>query len=97
MNIIFSEGSGKNDPIFGKCQMPIRMFLERRSEAFEQKSMLKDFFCMGKSDNFGDMLTGMTAMNGFEDVGENGEYPADSMEMGYDKMLIYHTWKDSKA
>ena len=97
MGIIFSEGSGKNDPIFGKCQAPVRMFLEKRHEAFEAKSMLKDFFCMGKSDNYGDLLTGMTAMNGFEDVGENGAYPADSMEMGYDKMLIYHTWKDSFA
>lgn len=26
MKIIFSEGSGLNDSIYGKCQAPIRMF-----------------------------------------------------------------------
>lgn len=95
MNIIFSEDSGLNDSIFGKCQAPIRMFLEKRGEAFEQKSMLPEFFCMGKSDNFGDMLTGMTAMDGFMPVGENGEYPSTSMEEGYRKMLEYPEWKQS--
>ena len=30
MKIIFSEGSGLNDSIYGKCQAPIRMFLEQR-------------------------------------------------------------------
>lgn len=97
MNIIFSEGSGKNDPVFGKCQAPIRMFMEQRAEAFEKKSMLPEFFCMGKTENYADLLTGMTAMNGFDPVGENGEYPADSMEAGYDKMLAAVTWKDSFA
>lgn len=95
MNIIFSEDSGLNDSIFGKCQAPIRMFLEKRGEAFEQKSMLSEFFCMGKSDNFGDMFTGMTAMDGFMPVGENGDYPTTSMQEGYRKMLEYPEWKQS--
>ena len=46
MNIIFSEGSGLNDSIFGKCQAPIRMFLEKKAEAFEEQSMLKEFFAI---------------------------------------------------
>ena len=95
MNIIFSEGSGLNDSVFGKCQAPIRMFLEKRGESFEQKSMLKEFFSMGKSDSYADMLSGMTAMNGFDPVGENGDYPADSMQEGYKKLLEQMTWKDS--
>ena len=32
MKIIFSEGSGLSDSIYGKCQAPIRMFLEQRGE-----------------------------------------------------------------
>lgn len=95
MNIIFSEGSGLNDSVFGNCQAPIKMFLEKRGEAFEAKSMLKEFFVMGTSDNFADVYTGMTAMNGFMPVGENGEYPADSMQEGYKKWLEYPEWKDS--
>lgn len=97
MKIIFSEGSGLNDSIYGKCQAPIRMFLEQRGEQFEQQSVLKDLFLMGKSENYGDMMTSMTAMSGFEPVGENGAYPVDGMQEGYQKMLVYDTWKDSFA
>ena len=95
MKIIFSEGSGLNDSVYGKCQAPIRMFLEQRGEQFEQKSVLKDLFLMGDSDNYGDLMTTMTAMSGFEPVGENGAYPEDGMQEGYKKLLVYDTWKDS--
>lgn len=95
MKIVFSEGSGLNDSVYGKCQAPIRMFLEQRGEQFEQTSVLKDLFLMGKSDNYGDLMTTMTAMDGFDPVGENGAYPADGMQEGYQKLLVYETWKDS--
>ena len=97
MKIIFSEGSGLNDSIYGKCQAPIRMFLEQRGEQFEQQSVLKDLFLMGKSENYGDLMTSMTAMSGFEPVGENGAYPLDGMQEGHQKLLVYDTWKDSFA
>ena len=97
MKIIFSEGSGLNDSIYGKCQAPIRMFLEQRGEQFEQQSVLKDLFLMGKSENYGDLMTSMTAMSGFEPVGENGAYPLDGMQEGHQKLLVYETWKDSFA
>lgn len=95
MKIIFSEASGLNDSVYGKCQAPIRMFLEQRGEQFEQASVLKNMFVMGRSDQFGDLMTTMTAMEGFEPVGENGAYPTDGMQEGYKKMLVYETWKDS--
>jgi len=95
MNITFSEGSGLNDSVYGNCQAPIKMFLERRGEEFERTSVLKDLFLMGQSENFGDVLTSLTAMNGFAPVGENGAYPTDGMQEGYKKFLEYVTWKDS--
>lgn len=94
MKIIFSEGSGLADSLYGNCQAPVRMFLEKRGEQFEQASILKDLFLMGTSENFGDQLTTMTAMSGFEPVGENGAYPDDGMQEGYKKLLVYDTWKD---
>ena len=97
MSIIFSENSAKNDIVFGKVQAPVQMFLEKKDEEFEKNSCLKDLFKMGTSENFGDMLGSMTAMDGFEPVGENGAYPSDSMEAGYSKLLIYETFKDSFA
>ena len=96
-NIVFSEGSGLNNSIYGNVQAPIRMFLEERGEQFEQASVLKDLFLMGESTNFGDMLSGLTAMNGFDPVGENGAYPLDGMQVGYEKFLRYETWKNSFA
>ena len=94
-NITFTEGSGLQDSIFGKSQEPIKMFLEKRGEAFEQASMLPELFNMGTSKHWGEKLTTTTAMDGFQPVGENGNYPVDGMQEGFDKFLEHMTWKNS--
>ena len=94
-NIIFSEGSGVNDSIYGNCQAPIRMFVESYTEECEKNSALQYLFKMGTSDNYGDLLTELTGMDGFDPVGENGHYPEDGMQEGNKKLLVYETWKDS--
>ncbi len=95
MTIEFTEASGLNDSIYGKCQTPIRMFLESRGELVEQRSVLKELFTMGTTENFADTYTGMTAMEGFKPVGESGAYPTDGMRESYKKIVEYFTWKDS--
>lgn len=94
MGITFSVGTGVADSVFGKCQAPIRMFVERQGEAFEQADVLKKLFMMDKDNSFGVTLTGMTAMRGFLPVGENGAYPQDEMQEGFKKLLEHVTWKD---
>lgn len=94
-NITFTEGSGLQESIFGKSQEPIKMFLEKRGEAFEQASMLPELFNMGASKHWGEKFTTMTAMEGFQPVGENGDYPVDGMQEGYSKFLEHMTWKNS--
>lgn len=94
-NITFTEGSGVNDSIYGKSQAPIRMLIERRAEAFEQASILDKVFSMEKSTHFGEKYTGVTAMDEFEPVGENGAYPISGMQEGYSKFLENMTWKNS--
>lgn len=94
MGMVFTIGSGVADSVFGKSQAPIRMFLEAQGEAFEQHSPLKRLFAMGKDNSYGVKLTGMTAMDGFQAVGENGAYPEDEMREGYSKTLEHMTWKD---
>lgn len=96
-NIIFSESSGLNDSIFGASQGPIRMFLEQRGEAFEEASIVKELFQMGKSNHYLEKYTGLTAMNGFQPVGESGAYPNDGMQEGFSKTFEHMTWKDSFA
>ena len=96
-NIVFSEASGVNDSIFGKSQAPIRSFIEKRGEAFEQQSVVKELFNQEKSTHFGEKFTSMTAMDGFQVVGENGAYPTDGQEEGYSKVMESVEWKDSFA
>ena len=56
-NITFTEGSGLQDSIFGKSQEPIKMFLEKRGEAFEQASMLPELFNISPSNHWGEKFT----------------------------------------
>ena len=95
MKIIFSESSNLNNSVYGNCQAPIKMFLEKRGEEFEQNSVLKNLFLTGSSKNYGDVMTTLTAMSGFEPVGENGAYPKTSMREGYSKTIEPATWKSS--
>ena len=78
-NITFTEGSGLQDSVFGKSEAPIKMFLEKRAEAFEQTSILKELFDMERSNHYAEKMTTMTAMSGFLPVGENGATPVDGM------------------
>lgn len=94
-NIVFSESSGVNDSIFGKSQAPIRQFIEKKGEQFEQESIVKRLFRQDKSNTFAQKYTSLTAMEGFKVAGENGAYPTDGQEEGYSKILEAVTWKDS--
>ena len=90
--ITFSEASGLQDSIYGKSQAPIRMFLEKRGEAFEQQSMVKELFNVETSTHYGEKFTTMTAMEGFQPVGENGNYPVDNMQEGFNKTMEHMVW-----
>jgi phage major head subunit gpT-like protein len=94
-NITFSEGSGVNNSIYGNSQSPVRMIIEKRGEAFEQESIVKQIFKMDKSEHWSEKYTGLTGMSGFQAVGENGAYPTDGQEEGYSTVLAAVTWKDS--
>lgn len=94
-NITFSESTGLQNSVFGKSQAPIRMFLEKRGEAFEQNSMIKELFQQNTSKHWAEKFTSLTAMDGFQPVGENGAYPVDGMKEGYEKFFEHMTWKNS--
>ncbi len=94
-NITFMEASGVADSVFGKSQAPIRMFVEKKAEAFEQNSMLPHIFTMGTSKHWAEKFTSMTGMDGFQPVGENGEYPVDGQQESFSKTMEHMVWKDS--
>lgn len=94
-NIIFSEGSNLQNTIYGASQEPIKMFLEKRAEAFEAESIAKQIFDHQPSTHWAEKFTSMTGMDGFQPVGENGAYPVDGMQESYSKTLENITWKNS--
>lgn len=96
-NIIFSEGSGVADSVFGKSQAPIRLMLEKRGEAFEANSALPRLFAIEKSTKYAEKFTTMTAMDDFQPAGENGAYPLTGFQEGFSKVIEHMTWKNSFA
>ena len=57
--------------------------------------MINELFSVSPSKNWAEKFTGLTAMEGFKPVGENGDYPTDGMEESFSKTLEHMTWKDS--
>ena len=75
MSIIFSEGSGVANSIFGKSQEPIKTLIESGVEAFQEFSAVDKIFSMDTTKNYAEKYTSETSMGDFADVGENGAYP----------------------
>lgn len=88
-----SISSGAAKSIYGDSQFPIKSYIEKKGEGFEQESVLKRLFRMDKSKNFAEKFSGDTAMGDFEPVGEGGAYPSNGFEEGFSKMLEHETWK----
>lgn len=95
--ITFSESSGVADSIFGKSQAPIQRFIEKRAENHEQNSVIRAVFDMNTSKNYAEKIVGLTGMDSFGAVGENGAYPVAGMSEGYSKVFEHMTWKNSFA
>lgn len=94
-NITFSESSNVNNSIYGNSQAPIRMMIEDKAEAFEEKSIIDKVFMHDTSKHWAEKYTSMTSMDGFDPVGENGPHPVDGMQEGFSKTLEHITWKNS--
>lgn len=95
MAVIFSQGGGLNDSVFGKSQAPIRMMIEQGVESFQETSMIDKIFYMDKTTNYAEKYTQETSLGDFQDVGENGAYPKTSMQEGYSVTIEPTTWKSS--
>ena len=92
-----SIGSGLVDSMYGKSQFPIKSYLEKRGEAFEERSILKKLFRMETSKHWAEQYTGETAADDFEPVGEGGNYPETGFEEGFPKAIVNETWKSQFA
>lgn len=91
---IMSEAAGFMDSAFGKSKEPIAAVLENSLEAFEQKSVLDKIFSMRTSKRWAEKMTALSAMGGFEPVGENGSHPKTDMAEVYSKTFEHTVFKN---
>jgi len=91
--MIISISNGVMDSAYGKSAEPIKMFIESKNEAWEEKSMIPKIFSMETSSNFAEKFTYETTIGNFEIVGENGNYPEADYQEGYDKVIYPQEFK----
>ena len=96
-SIVISISSRVVDSIYGNSQAPIRSYVMKRAEAFEQESLLPKLFRMERSRHWAEKYGGETAMENFVPVGEGGSYPLTGFEESFQKTLVNETWKQSFA
>ena len=95
--MIFSEHANVNGSIYGEWQAPLKLFLESREQAYEKKSCLLEIYGNQESKHFAETYGGLTGFEPFEAVGENGAYPQQEVQEGYETVLKNETWKSSFA
>ena len=66
-NFIYSAMSGKNDPMFGKFEHPIKALIENESNICEkQKSILDFLFNVEKSSRYAETIMGESDFDTFQ-------------------------------
>ena len=89
-NFQYSAMSGKNDPMFGKFEHPIKALIENESNICEkQKTILDVLFNVEKSNRYAETIMGESDFDTFMAKEEGQGAENDSVEKTYDK-TIYH-------
>ena len=89
-NFMYSAMSGKNDPMFGKFEHPIKALIENESNLWEKrKNILDTLFNVEKSNRYAETIMGESDFDTFMSKEEGQSAENDSVEKTYDK-TIYH-------
>lgn len=89
-NFVYSKMSGKNDPMYGKFEHPIKALIENESNILEKNKTSLDFlYNIEKSSRYSETVMGESDFDTFMAKGEGQEAENDSVQKTYDK-TIYH-------
>lgn len=89
-NFIYSKMSGKNDPMFGKFEHPIKALIENESNLCEKdKKIVESLFNVEKSNRYSETVMGESDFDTFMAKGEGQEVINDNVQKTFDK-TIYH-------
>lgn len=87
-NFIYSAMSGKNDPLFGKFEHPIKALIENESNQCEKnKTILDVLFNVEKSNRYAETVMGESDFDTFQSKGEGQGAENDSVEKTYHKTI----------
>lgn len=88
MAIVYSKLSGKNDPMFGKFEHPIKALIQDESNALEkQKNILSVLYNVEKSNRYAETVMGQSDFDTFQAVKEGQGAENDSVEATYKKTI----------
>ncbi len=87
-NFVYSAMSGKNDPMFGKFEHPIKALIENESNNFEKKKSILDLlFNVEKSNRYAETVIGESDFDTFQAKGEGQGAENDSVEATFQKTI----------
>lgn len=87
-NFMYSVMSGKNDPMFGKFEHPIKMLIENESNQCEKNKTSLDFlYNIEKSSRYAETIMGESDFDTFMSKGEGQEAENDNVQKTYDKTI----------
>ena len=91
--IVYSKMVGKNDPMYGKIETPIKMLIENESNLCEkERSVTKALYNIEKSNRFGETILGQSDFDTFQAVSEGQGAPNDNIETTYKKFIEHITF-----
>lgn len=87
-SIIYSKLEGKNDPMFGKFEHPIKALIESESNYMEkQKNVLNFLFNVEKSNRYAETIISEGDFRPFQATKEGQGAENDSIDPGYQKTI----------
>ena len=91
--IIYSKMVGKNDPMYGKIETPVKMLIENESNQCEkERSVTKALYNIEKSSRFGETILGQSDFDTFMAVEEGAGAENDNIETTYKKFIEHITF-----
>lgn len=92
-NFIYSKMSGKNDPMFGKFEHPIKALIENESNACEKRKGVLDFlYNVEKSNRYAETIIGESDFDTFQSVKEGQGAENDNVETTFKKTIEHITF-----
>ena len=89
-NFTYSVMSGKNDPMYGKFEHPIKALIEQESNLFEKRKTILDvLFNKEKSNRYSETIMAESDFDSFQAKEEGQAAENDSVAKTYDKTISH--------